>query len=117
MIASSKPLLPRIIAVQVTEEHISEGKHCSHLHCPIALSVREKMGDNRQIKFQSVTGWSINIVFSFNVNLSQSTGSVEMQTIIRIELPYEAKKFIRDFDLNRPVFPFSFNIELPPIMG
>lgn len=74
--------------ITVTKEHIEQGCPANYRYCPVALAVK---GQCRTEQVQ-VFNWSIRIkseVFA---------------------MPPKAKRFIKRFDSDSPVRPFSFEL-------
>ena len=80
--------------IKVTEDHIRNGTRRNPISCPIACAVKE------QHPIAVEQGWRI--CSSEIERLSHDIAS--------IDLPQEAKEFIDDFDNERPVQPFEFEI-------
>lgn len=76
--------------IEVTQEHIDEGKKGSCACCPIALAA-EAVGMDRPLVMRS------------------SILLMELDIIYR--LPQIAKDFITTFDHGGPVQPFSFEVQ------
>jgi hypothetical protein len=87
--------------INVTARDIKYGRRCDGQSCPIARAVlRTKWGKDSEAYNFTVAAKSI-IRFYLN------------RTPDRIDLPQEANEFVRRFDRNQPVEPFSFTIEVP----
>ena len=80
----------KTIRVEVTEEDIAKGEKKDHCYCPLALAFKR-------------AGLKDPIVENYT---AEHAGGL-------IELPLEACDFVHDFDLGRPVEPFTFTVELP----
>ena len=79
--------------VTVTQEGIDKGAKCSIHTCPIALAVKSKRG-------------IVNVsVMEFHASVRRNGNSVTSYV-----LPNKARKFVDDFDNNKPVEPFSFEM-------
>jgi hypothetical protein len=78
------------ITVSVTQSNIDNG--CSHScsSCPVALALRD-LGDK----------------YSYLVNCAALYNIHHERVAV---LPCDAVRFIQDFDLGRPVKPFTFNV-------
>ena len=100
--------IPMRFEVCVTEDHISSGRPCAAQACPVALAVREKIGHIPEVKTVSVCDTVLDIVFSVPPNPYMNPKGRLSQ---RYNLPYEVGKFIRDFDSEKPVEPFSFECD------
>lgn len=82
------------MTINVTEDNIRLGERGSHFYCPIALAVqRDFVGC-----YHAAVGAKDVMVFLMN-DLGQ-----------RFDLPSEATQFIRDFDNQAHVAPFSFTL-------
>ena len=85
-----------ILHVQVTSEHIKNGKKSTLISCPIALAVK-------QLGYKEV------FVTPFGMAcIDPSTDST-----LRVELPEVARKFIRSFDADQDVTPIEFYLQVP----
>lgn len=80
-----------IIQVNVTPEHIKNGKPRKPCSCPIALAVSEK-----------VTGW-----------VRVGPWDVRAGSHGYADLPEVAQQFMRKFDGGYRVDPFCFDLEVP----
>lgn len=79
--------------IQVTSEHIQNGKRTSAFNCPIALAMKD-------------TGLA-------NVSVGPKHAVVVNTAGDKIiSLPIEVRSFIKTFDDNLPVEPFEFEINL-----
>lgn len=78
--------------IEVTQEHIDNGKCKDCSACPIALAVSEALPGHRHI----------------NVSLS----SIVVDGNLYYRLSNIEKSFIDAFDYNRSVSPFSFKLKL-----
>lgn len=83
--------------IKVTEKHIGEGLAGNAKHCPIALAGLEAIEGATRVR----VGFS-----TMNVQIKGS----DRQKFL--DLPYEAKTFVRRFDNGDPVKPFEFEIEV-----
>jgi hypothetical protein len=89
-----------ILKVSVTQADIDSGHRNDCTECPIALAI------NRAAPFD--LAYSFKVRHSYvEVFMNNKTGANEFW-----ELPYEAKMFIRNFDKNKPVKPFEFEIKM-----
>jgi hypothetical protein len=80
----------RKITVDVTYSHIESGICSDGNRCPIALAIREQ----------------------HNLDVSVSHFAVEAYGF-DVELPQEAADFVMEFDFDRSVKPFTFELEIP----
>ena len=85
--------------IDVTQEHINNGVPKSPMSCPIALAMREKM----QLPKGTVSVHSARQIFA----QKNSTRSWRV-TYYDEEVVYD---FIDRFDHERPVHPFSFELD------
>lgn len=87
------------MTIFVTEEDIAEGISRSCEFCPIANAIQRQ------------TPWKYAVVLLSCVFECESKRA---DLHGRVDLPESACDFIRDFDADRPVSPFSFEIDVPP---
>lgn len=80
--------------INVTAEDIRLGKRGTPNSCPIARAIKRRL-TNRDV-------W-----------VSDSEVWVKVPFRRYVDLPKEARDFVKDFDRSRDVKPFSFNLELP----
>lgn len=85
--------------IKVTQAHIDNGQKRSTNDCPISLALRAKFYPNK------LEGWHV------------STHVVCKEPYEQIVLPKNVQDFIRDFDGNYKVAPFTFEIDLGNIAG
>ena len=81
--------------IEVTAQDIVEGERFGCYSCPIALALKRIGKRNWAVKSEILRRWT------------------ESGRAVDVPLPRDAKAFIDDFDHDRPVEPFSFDIELP----
>lgn len=86
----------RVVRIEVTGGDIAAGEPCRSAACPIALAVARAIGDGRHVG-----------VGPGYVVVGRGPAAVQA------DLPVEARSFVERFDLNRPVTPFAFDLELP----
>jgi hypothetical protein len=86
----------REIKVSVTAEDIREGTPGDYTSCPVALALRRALGDVSEIEVDNVEA---EIFLTNGDSLS-------------LRLPPDAGRFINEFDCQRPVEPFEFELEL-----
>jgi hypothetical protein len=77
------------VLIFVTQEHIDKGERCYVTCCPVALAIKD-VAPNRQV----VVSQAIRV----------GARAFEMQPVIA--------RFISDFDSNRKVEPFTFELEI-----
>lgn len=82
--------------ITVTAEHIRCGVPCDGCNCPISLAIREQC---------SIPAGGVDIS-----PLAAWVQAEDMAPWKRRPLPLEAAEFVRDFDANRPVQPFAFDL-------
>lgn len=88
------------VTIEVTQAHIDAGTPRDPCICMLALAIAPRI-DPRMCDF------SVNrqAVLFFRPGWLASVG--------RVELPYEARKAVRDFDDDNTVWPFSFELDIP----
>lgn len=86
------------MTIFVTEEDISKGISRSCEFCPIANAIQRQ------------TPWKYAVVLLSSVFECESKRA---DLDGRVDLPESACGFIRDFDADRSVSPFSFEIDIP----
>jgi hypothetical protein len=74
--------------ITVTQEDISQGVRCSCNTCPVARAASRAFGGNVLVRTTDLLAFSR-----------------------WYQLPTEATQFIADFDTNKPVQPFSFEVK------
>ena len=91
-----------LIEIQVTEEHIKDGKRTDCKFCPVALAIRDKVKSEYIVDITE-------IIFIYN-----------SQRLIKLDHTPETKAFIPDFDSYDPDLPacfqpkpFSFSLDIP----
>ena len=84
------------VRVNVKQEHIDKGAPRVGDMCPIALSLREK--------FPEFNWW----VYYTTIALSLPFKSTD-----QIPMPKPAQEFISKFDVEEPVKPFGFYLNIP----
>jgi hypothetical protein len=85
------------MVINVTQEHISKGKRLACHECPVALAIAEVVKPEHEV----MVDCDISI-------LNQSAG-----ILWDAEYPPEVEEFIRAFDGDQPVEPFSFELDIP----
>ena len=91
---------------EVSQKELDEGIPRDLCFCPVALAVQRGIGrrgwvvdvEGRSIRFRLWRDW-------------QTDGGIKRS--VTLDLPWEVKNLIWDFDDGRPVKPFSF--ELPDL--
>jgi hypothetical protein len=85
--------------VNVTMNDIRKGHRNACSNCPIALALhRIKIFKNASVGSTFFGFWP-----------KDSTNPLGES----VQLPYEAQRFIQDFDYGTPVTPFKFKVEVP----
>jgi len=100
------PQMPQKVTVEVTEEHIENGKENNAYWCPIALALCGQ-------------GWHTVAVSTSTVQVTKLISDKAYAEGKRVEctypLPQSALDFIYRFDAGREqCFPFSFEMERHP---
>ena len=91
------------VTVNVTQKHISEGRPCACIDCPVALAILDAMPDVTGVEvLWDVDGYSV-------------VAELEMRDETRkvVTLPAEAEAFVTALDDGDPVEPFTFTMEVP----
>jgi len=78
------------VRIDVTQEDIANGEQTAPWSCPVGQAITRCYGPHGGVVATDV--------------------KIKHMVVL---LPYEATRFIRDFDNGRPVKPFSFMLELP----
>lgn len=81
------------ITVNVTQEHIDKGRAGNCILCPVAMALVNAGCDNVAVTYSRA---------HFNYQGPHPK---------RMWLSTQTIQFISDFDVNRPVSPFSFDLE------
>lgn len=87
--------------IEVTQEDIYESRRLLGMSdkplrcnvCPVALAITRAAGEP----------WSVGIIVA----------SACREFAKEIDLPREASEFIRAFDMDKPVSPFTFTLDIP----
>jgi hypothetical protein len=86
----------KMITVNVTQQHIDDGERMECKTCPIALALNEQHPMPKPWRVGNTTSrWREETPFGW------------------CRLPLAAQTFIGDFDFQRPVQPFTFEMEVP----
>lgn len=88
-----------IIQIDVTQDHIDNGKRYECNACPVALAFQKHINDDYSFE---INDEYIDVVTKFNG-----------YTQAEITVPCTVTAFVRDFDSIKPVKPFSFQIDIP----
>lgn len=86
------------MTISVTQQHIDHGVQGSACNCPIANAITEALDLSHYI-YAVVTGEQLRLVARF-------------ARVTQYYLPKEAREFIKHYDNNQPVTPFTFELEL-----
>jgi hypothetical protein len=78
--------------IEVTEEHIQRGQRGHACKCPVALAATEAFGRQVYVHFDTIQ-------------------IPDMDDLIFIASE-RIRQFTRDYDLSRPVTPFSFEVDM-----
>jgi hypothetical protein len=84
----------KIVIIEVRQDHIDKGLKKNCHSCPVALAVKEKFPNWRQI---SINGFDLYHGY-FDIKC--------------VELPVKVYNFVGNFDSGRPVKPFKFKIKI-----
>lgn len=102
MFASLNEKEDRVKTIEVTQDDIDGGMAYDAAHCPVAIALR------RQLDCRNA-----HAAADFcNVFYLKDPNSRELYSY-QCDLPEEAKRFIEDYDKNRPVQPFVFEVDVP----
>ena len=85
--------------IQVTEKHIKNGEPRSCEFCPIALAIKEVLGENVFVNNNFEVNW-------------RSLDAIIDGDLFCHTLPKEASQFIDMFDDNSKVRPLEFELDL-----
>lgn len=88
-----------LVTIDVTQQCIDDGVARDCQHCPIARAIMARLADGFFVDVVSCGVWIYR------------TGS--RRSVFNVLIPANAKAFIDDFDDGRPVFPFSFDLDIP----
>ncbi len=96
--------------IQVTEEHIRQGKPKDTASCPIALAIKDNAA------FEKVAGSIDELGVGYNYSLADGERTVvadirkEGLLTSRFKLPDDALQFVKQFDKGEPVEPTEFEL-------
>jgi hypothetical protein len=88
--------------VSVTSQHIEHGVVADCQHCPIAVALAALGFD--------VTVDPTRVVF---YSRADDEGEFIGDVLGEVKLPWAARRFLRRFDLGKPVQPFVFELAIP----
>lgn len=86
--------------IEITQQRIDEGEQDSCTFCPIANAIADLIDSDR-----------FHVSVGAHKAYIRLRGEITSQGIL--ELPYEAQKFIREFDVFKGAKPFSFQLDIP----
>ena len=86
-----------MIVVSLTEEHIAKGVPGEGCLCPVALAIEDCS------HYRGVHVYSEVVCYELGGN-----------RVFEVDLPDEAREFIRSFDDGDPVNPITFKLDEPP---
>lgn len=92
--------------ITVTLEDIANGKRDNCGYCPIALAMDRELGGQNWAAFCLLSSCPTPVVGDKSEKPEHARGDY-----IAYETPPIAQKFINDFDMGRPVRPFSFYLK------
>ena len=101
---------PSIIKIQVTEEHIRQGKPKDTASCPIALAIKDNPA------FEKAAGSVDELGVGYNYSLADGertvVADVRKEGLLksRYKLPDGALQFVKQFDKGEPVEPTEFEL-------
>ncbi len=101
---------PSTMKIQVTEEHIRQGKPKDTASCPIALAIKDNAA------FEKAAGSVDELGVGYNYSLADGERTVvadvrkEGLLTSRFKLPDDALQFVKQFDKGEPVEPTEFEL-------
>ena len=101
--------------IQVTEEHIRQGKPKDTASCPIALAIKDDP------KFEKMAGSVEELGVGYNYSLADGertvVADVRKEGLLksRFKLPDNALQFVKQFDKGEPVEPTEFKLTKAPV--
>lgn len=101
--------------IQVTEEHIRQGKPKDTASCPIALAIKDDP------KFEKMAGSVDELGVGYNYSLADGertvVADVRKEGLLksRFKLPGGALQFVKQFDKGEPVEPTEFKLTKAPV--
>ena len=96
--------------IQVTEEHIRQGKPKDTASCPIALAIKDNPA------FEKAAGSVEELGVGYNYSLADGertvVADVRKEGLLksRFKLPDDALQFVKQFDKGEPVEPTEFEL-------
>lgn len=93
--------------VEVTQDDIDGGFQKNAGQCPVACALRRAVGS--QVRAVSVAPYYALFIMDDVLGDWREGDSSSVQRL----LPAEARDFVRDFDADRPVEPFAFDLDVP----
>ena len=101
--------------IQVTEEHIRQGKPKDTASCPIALAIKDNPA------FEKTAGSVDELGVGYNYSLADGertvVADVRKEGLLksRYKLPDDALQFVKQFDKGEPVEPTEFKLTKAPV--
>ena len=101
--------------IQVTEEHIRQGKPKDTASCPIALAIKDNPA------FEKAAGSVEELGVGYNYSLADGertvVADVRKEGLLksRFKLPDDALQFVKQFDKGEPVEPTEFELTKAPV--
>ena len=100
------------IKIQVKEKHIKDGIPENCTYCAVALAIDEKLSSMFKLDFEPRIVERGNTDYALRLaDNKPSPYQTEFNTQISMEDQETVNDFVYDFDQNRDVDPFEFNIE------
>jgi len=100
------------IKIQVKEKHIKDGIPENCTYCAVALAIDETLRNMFKLDFEPRIVESGNVHYALRLaDNKPSAYQTEFNTQISMEDQETVNDFVYDFDQNRDVDPFEFNIE------
>ena len=101
------------IKIQVKEKHIKDGIPENCTYCAVALAVNDKLTEMFKLDFEPRIVERGNTNYALRLADNKPTPyQTEFNTQISMEDQETVNDFVYDFDQNRDVDPFEFNIEI-----
>ena len=101
------------IRIQVKEKHIKDGIPENCTYCAVAIAIDEKLRNMFKLDFEPRIVERGNTNYALRLADNKPTPyQTEFNTQISMEDQETVNDFVYDFDQNKDVSPFEFNIEL-----
>ena len=101
------------IKIQVKEKHIKDGIPENCTYCAVAIAIDEKLRNMFKLDFEPRIVERGNTNYALRLADNKPTPyQTEFNTQISMEDQETVNDFVYDFDQNKDVSPFEFNIEL-----